>query len=429
MRLESLRALLAVAAIRDFEIIQFDITTAYLHETLKGELYAEQPDGYTVLGKEDWVWRLKKGLHGSIQAGRTCKEELNIHMESEGFTATPKDPAVYVKSSWNREDFAAGGFWVDDFVGIGSRKELDALAKSVDAKYGITAVGEAKWVLDMLIERDRAARTVSISQEACINSMLTRFNLADATTLSTPLASGPQLSSADCPTSQDEKDEMATRPYRKLVGALEWLALGTRPDIAFATSLLARFNHNPGRAHWKAAKRVLRYLKGTRGWRLTLGGEPPQIAGFTDADWGSNLDNRHSIGGYVIKIGSGAVSWKSEEQSCVALSSTEAKYVALYQAVKESVWMIDFLKSLGISIHDTMTVNADNKGCIAYAKNPVFRDRFKHVNKQYHLTRGLIEENEISLNYVPTNEMVANTLTRALPRAQHEYLAKLIGLF
>ena len=281
----------------------------------------------------------------------------------------------------------------------------------------------------MLIERDRAARTVSISQEAFIDSILARFSLADANTLSTPLAPGTQLSSADCPTSQDEKDEMATRPYRELIGALTRIALGTRPDIAFATSLLAHFNHNPGRAHLKAAKRVLRYLKGTKGWRLTLGGEPPQIAGFTDADWGSNLDNRHSIGGYVIKIGSGAVSWKSEEQSCVALSPTEAKYIALYQAAKESAWMIDFLKGLGISIHDTMPINADNKGCISYAKNPVFQDRFKHTDKQYDLTRDLIEEKCVSLNYVPTKEMIANTLTRALPRAQHEYFAKRIGLF
>jgi len=122
---------------------------------------------------------------------------------------------------------------------------------------------------------------------------------------------------------------MATRPYRELVGALAWLSLGTRPGIAFATSSLARFGHNSGRVYWKAAKRVLRYLK--------LGGKSPGITAVTAADWGSNRDNRRSIGAYFVKIGDGAVSRDSKKQSCVALSSTEAEYMALYLASKESV--------------------------------------------------------------------------------------------
>ena len=292
MQLESLCTLLAVAAIRNFNIIQFDIPSAYLHRTLKEELFMEQPDGHTASRKENWVWKLKKGLYGLVQAGRTWNEELNSHMERVGYTATSKDPAVYAKGSWNQEDFTVGGFWVDDFVGIGSRAQLEALAESVDGKYSITRLGEVKWVLGMLLEHDHAARTISISQEAFINSILACFNLMDASPLLTPLVPGTQLSTADCPTTQEEKDEMATRPYRELIGALAWLALGTRPDIAFATSSLARFSHNPGCAHWEAAKRILRYLKGTRGWRLTLGGKMAQIASYTDADLGSNQDDR-----------------------------------------------------------------------------------------------------------------------------------------
>ena len=428
MRLESLRTLLALAASRDLDIMQFDVTSAYLHGNLKEVLYMEQPDGYAAPGKENWVRRLKKGLYGLVQAGRTWNEELHTHMEGVGYTATNKDPAVYVKSLWNQADFAAGGFWVDDFVGIGSGKELDALAKSVDEKYGITGLGEVKWVLGMLIERDRAARAVYLSQEAFINSLLTRFSLTDAAPLTTPLAPGTHLSVADCPTSQEEKAHMATRPYRELVGALAWLALGTRPDIAFATSSLARFGHNPGRAHWEAAKRVLRYLKGTRGWRLKLGGSQPQIQGYTDADWGSDRDDRRSIGAYIVKIGCGAVSWKSKKQTCVALSSTEAEYVALCQVAKESVWMVEFLEGLGVSIHNAMMINVDNQGAIALARNPVFHDRSKHIDIQYHFTRGLVRSGKVALNYVPTKEMLADVLTKPLPRGQHEYLACGIGL-
>jgi hypothetical protein len=208
---------------------------------------------------------------------------------------------------------------------------------------------------------------------------------------------------------------MGTRPYRELVGALAWLALGTRPDIAFATSSLARFGHNPGRIHWEAAKRVLRYLKGTKGWCLTLG-DSPEIAGYTDADWGSHRDDRRSIGAYVIRLGSGIVSWKSKKQPCVALSSTEAEYMALCQAAKESVWMVDFLKSLGVSISDPMTINVDNQGGISLARDPVFHDRSKHIDIQYHYTRDLLKEGRVNLNYVSTKEMIADLLTKALPR-------------
>ena len=265
-------------------------------------------------------------------------EELNAHMTSEGFTTMPKDSVMYVKNSWTDHDFAAAGFWVDDCVAIGSRKVLTALVKSVDAKYGTTGLGEVRWVLSMLMEHDRPARSISVSQEAFIDSVLTRFNLTNAATVSTPLAPGAHLSATDCPTTDDEK-EMGNRPYRELAGALSWLALGTRPDIAFA---LARFGHNPGRVHWETAKRVLRYLKGTKAWRLTLGEKTPQVAAYTDADWGSHSDDRRSIGAYIIKIGDGAVSWKLKKQTCVALSSTEAEYMALCYLITNPCSMLSF---------------------------------------------------------------------------------------
>ena len=135
---------------------------------------------------------------------------------------------------------------------------------------------------------------------------------------------------------------MANRLYRELVGALAWLALGTRPDIAFAASSFVRFGHNPGRAHWEAAKRVLRYPNGTNGWRLTLGGTTPQVAAFADADWDSHRDDRRSFGAYVIKVGDGVVSWKSKKQSYVALSSTEAEYMELWPGVKGVGMVIRF---------------------------------------------------------------------------------------
>ena len=147
-----------------------------------------------------------------------------------------------------------------------------------------------------MLEHDRPARTISKSKGAFIDSIIARFNLTDATTVATPLTPGTHLSAVDCPTLMDNFGEMANQPYRELVGALVWLALGTRPNIAFAPSSLARIGHTLGHVDWDAAKRVLRYLMGAKQWHLTLGGRSPEIAAFKDADLGSHRDDRRSIG-------------------------------------------------------------------------------------------------------------------------------------
>ena len=152
-----LRILLALAASCNLDILQFDITLAQLHGKLKEDLYVDQPDGYTEPGKEKWVWRLKKGLYRLVQVGRRWNEELNTHMRGIGFSVMDKDHAVFVKGDWNSDMFVAGGFWVDDFIGISSGKELDVLAKGMDAKYRITGLGEVEWVLGMLVKCDHAA--------------------------------------------------------------------------------------------------------------------------------------------------------------------------------------------------------------------------------------------------------------------------------
>ena len=141
---------------------------------------------------------------------------------------------------------------------------------------------------------------------------------------------------------------------------------------------------------------MLRYLKGTIGWRLRLGGSEPVVAAFTDADWGGDLDDRRSIGAYVLKVGDGAVSWKSKKQTCVALSSTEAEYVALCQVSKEAEWMLDFLKGLGIPMDSAMVVHVDNQGVIALAKNLVFRTY--PVTSARYLRPGVIHSRLLSLS-------------------------------
>jgi len=212
-------------------------------------------------------------------------------------------------------------------------------------------LGEVKWVLGMLLERDRAARTISILQEAFINSILARFSLTDATALSTPLALGTHLSAADCPTTQEEMDEMATRPYREPVGALAWLILGTRPDTLRsppACSPASAITQDASIGKQQSAYcAIIRVRRGG----ASLSEERRRRLLASQMRTGGAIA---TIGDRLAKIGCGAVSWKSKKQSFAALSSTEAEYMALRQAAKESVWMVDFLKNLGISVSDSM---------------------------------------------------------------------------
>jgi hypothetical protein len=345
-------------------------------------------------------------------------------MVSVGLTATSKDPAVYVKGGWNEDAFVAGGFWVDDFVGIGSGKKLDALAKGIDEKYRITGTLGA-W--DVAGARSRSSHHLDIAGGVYRHDPH-------------PVWPGRRAPGHDSPRTR----------YSPILKGLRRDGRGEEGDVAAALQgarrcyCVARAGDAPRHRLHCEFSCSLRTQPGTRtlgggeacpavsqrnqGWRLTLGGHSSQIAAYTDADWGSHTDDRRSIGAYLVKIGEGVVSWKSKKQTCVALSSTEAEYMALCQAAKEAVWMRIFLKGLGVSVRDPVVVNVDNQGGIALAKNPVFHDRSKHIDIQYHFTRELVKDEKIHLQYAPTADMVADLLTKSLPRVRHELLSKGIGL-
>ena len=426
VRLESFRSLLSIAALFDFDVRQFDVSSAYLHGDIDGEVYMEPPPGYA---SADTVWILLKGLYGLKQAGRIWHEWLKADMNELGYTQCSRDHAVFSLGNWGSDDWTACAFWVDDEVGIGSRAQLDRVATMFDRKYGITGEGELRWILGMKVTRDYRTRTISLSQESYINSLVERFGLQHATSVTTPLAPGALLTKDRCPATPEEMREVANNNYRELVGSLQYAALATRPDISFAISKLAQFLINPGRAHIEAAHRVLRYVSGTRNRTLNLGGAIPDLAGFTDSDWGGDCDDRKSISAYVFCLGDAAVSWKTKKQNSVALSSVEAEYMAMCQAAKEAVWLTGLLEDLGIDLEAPPVVYGDNQGALALAQNPVFHPRSKHIDIQYHYTRELVQSQRITIKYIPTNVMLADALTKALPRPQHWALTRMIGVY
>ena len=201
--------------------------------------------------------------------------------------------------------------------------------------------------------------------------------------VSTPLASHFKLSSQQCPTSEKEKAEMKKIPYASAVGSLMYAMVCTRPDIAHAVGVVSRFLSNPGKEHWQAVKWILRYLNGTSRVCLCFGSGQPVLDGYTDADMAGDLDSRKSTSGYMMTFAGGAVSWQSRLQKCVALSTTEAEYIAVVEASKELLWMKKFLQELGIN-QEKFVLFCDSQSAIHLSKNPTFYSRSKHKEVRYH---------------------------------------------
>ncbi|POM67427.1 RxLR effector candidate protein, partial [Phytophthora palmivora] len=213
---------------------------------------------------------------------------------------------------------------------------------------------------------------------------------------------------------------VAKYPCRELVGALMYLATSTRPNIAYAVGEVAKFCERYNKSHWVAAKRILKYLKTTQDVGLVFnGGIKGELVGYADANWAGDLDTRRSTTGYVFFLNGSAISWKSKRQPTVATSSTEAEYMALYNAIQEAVWLRQLLKDLGYENKGATTIYQDNQGCIALAKNPAYHTRTKHIDIKFHFLREKVESKTVELEYKPTDEMIADGFTKALARDKH----------
>jgi|SRR5579871_5521089 len=223
------------------------------------------------------------------------------------------------------------------------------------------------------------------------------------------------------------------RWYQGAVGALMYLMLGTRPEIAFPISVASRYAANPTDNHISAVKRILRYLKGTLNYELVFRGSVSPLVGYTDADWAGDKDTRRSTSGYTFNIGSGAISWSSKRQPTVALSTCEAEYMAQTQAAKEAIWLKGLLVELSDMHNNELNPSAvilygDNQGAIALAKNPVFHGRTKHIDIQHHFVREKVDSGDICLEYIPTEQQIADGLTKPLPRDRFEAFRKALGV-
>lgn len=424
-RFESIRMLLAIAALEDWEIEALDVKTAFLYGELDEEIYMEQPEGFVEKGTENHVCLLKKAIYGLKQASRTWNIKIHNTLIELGFDRIHSDAGVYVYRQQGGNLILI--LYVDDIFPIGNSKlAMSALKKNLMDRYEMRDIGEAKLILGMRVQRDCKAKTILLDQESYIQEALKRFNMANANPARTPLPSGAVLQKAD---SDYKADSGLLRQYQALIGTLIYVMIGTRPDISYAVIRLSQYMSNPTDHHYKSAKYILRYLLGTQSYAIKYNGSSNAgIIGYSDADWAENKDDRHSTTGYVFLLAEGAISWTSKKQKTVALSSMESEYMALCETSKQCYWLRTVLKELDLKQQEPTILCCDNHGAIYFTKNPKIESRSKHIDIRYHYVREFVENKNAELYAVPTEEQIADIMTKSLAFQKQSYFSGRLGL-
>ncbi|CAH9062481.1 unnamed protein product [Cuscuta epithymum] len=426
VKMTSIRIILGLAASMNLELEQMDVKTAFLHEDLKEEIYMQQPEGFEN-SNDNFVCKLSKSLYGLKQAPRQWNKKFDSCMKSQGYKKTTADECVYIKKLPDGT-FIALLLYVDDMLIVGKDAvKINQLKKELSKSFDMKDLGPAQQILGMQITRDRKNRKLWLSQEKYIERVLERFNMNDAKPVSVPLANHFKLSKRTCPTSKEEIGEMSAVPYSSAVGSLMYAMVCTRPDIAQAVGTVSRFLSNPGKEHWEAVKWILRYLKGTTKLSLCYGGADPVLEGYTDADMAGDTDSRKSTSGYIYTFAGGTVSWQSRLQKCVALSTTEAEYIAAAEAGKEMLWLKRFLQELGIHQKE-YKVHCDSQSALDLSKNSMYHSRTKHIDIRYHWIRETIDQQLLRLVKINTKENPSDMLTKVVTRDKLELCRDIVGM-
>ena len=253
-----------------------------------------------------------------------------------------------------------------------------------------------------------------------MEEVLERFGMQDCKPIGTPLDTKVKLVRLSNEEYDADIARMASVPYKSAIGSLMYAMVATRPDLAFAISLVSQHMATPGWNHWMAVKRIMRYLKGTIQMKLQLGGQNIKLVGFCDVDWAGDVNDRRSMTGYAFILGDGIVSWSSKRQSTVALLTMEAEYMAASHCTMEAIWLRQLLDDMRCKYDEGTLIMCDNQGDIALAKNLVYHARTKHIEVQHHFVREKVARGAIILEYCLTKEMLADVLTKALASERHE---------
>ena len=457
----SYKALFAIAAAYDLEIEQMDVKTAFLYGDVDTDIFIHQPIGFD--DGSGRVCKLNKALYGLKQSPRIWYRHLLNYLTALGYRPLAEDHSVFLHPELN----IIIAVYVDDLLIVGPNSDNIAQLKTqLSDKFQMSDLGPCQYYLGMVITRDRPNRTLHLSQEGYIRNILSDHGMLEHdakdrsknSTVCTPM----ETTHLQPPAEDFIAPKQSRERYQSAVGSLMYAMMGTRPDIAYAVSVVSRYAANPDDSCWTAVKRIFRYLRGTMQLKLTYRGPLLPLAGYSDSDYAGDPATRRSTSGYVFNLGSAAISWSSKRQPTVALSTCEAEYMGQVNATKEAIWLERLLEKLTqITPNPTIAphvdpeevsenhalmaaqtggmdathavalatvIFCDNQGAIALAKDPTNHSKTKHMHTKYMFLRECVGNQQVELRYCPTGDMVADGLTKPLPRDAFERFRQHLGL-
>ena len=336
------------------------------------------------------------------------------------------DDCIYHKFSGSKHIYLV--LYVDDillatnYIGM-----LHGTKRFLSKKFEMKDLGDASLVLGIQIHRDRSRGILGLSQESYIEKILKRFGMHDCKPGDTPVAKGDKFSVSQCPKNNFEIQKMQHIPYASVIGSLMYAQVCTRPDIVYIVGMLGRDLSNPGKDHWIAAKRVIRYLYRTKDYMLTYRKlDQLEIIGYSDSDFARCRDSMKSTSGYIYLLAGGAISWKSVKQSIVASSTMAVEFVACYEASNHGIRLQNFVTGLGImdDIERPLKLFCDNKSTVLYSNNNRSSTKSKFIDIKFLVVKERVQSGLISIEHIGTNSMIADPLTKGLPpKVFHEHTA------
>lgn len=412
VRFTSLRLVLAICCQYELVKKQFDVKTAFLYGNLDENIYMEQPTGYSDGSTK--VCKLQKSLYGLKQAPRCWNKRFKDFLQKFTFKSCDSDPCVFLGKI--NENFVILTLYVDDGLIATKRiQDIDVLLKYLMSEFEITVL-DSEYYLGLEIKTDPGS--IFVCQTSYIKKILEKFDMSMSKPVSTPCESSTLSLVEDGGENEGVKSDIRF-PYREAVGSLMYLTVATRPDIAYAVSYVSRFLDKFQKVHVLAVKRIFKYLVGTQSFGIYFKKMTElRLECYSDADYAGDPETRLSTSGYILKLSHGPISWGSQKQRSVALSTTESEYVAACEAVKELIWIKRFLSELlPLENFKTPLLLMDNQSAMKLIKNPQFHKRSKHIAVRYHFIRQIFEEGEFELFYVPTTEELADIFTKPVSKS------------
>ena len=418
VRFETIRMMIALAALKNWHIAGLNVKTAFLYGELDEELYMEQPEGFKVKGQDRKVMRLKRAIYGLKQAALAWWKALDKSMAALGLTRLLSDSGLFV----NKEKSIVAIVYVDDVLFLGADKpKLLKLKEQFMKAWECRDLGDAQEFLRMRIKRKDGK--IYLDQTTYLQKVLQQFNLQNANPTPTPLPEGYQPSP-----NTSHADPALRSKYQQVIGSLLYIMLGTRPDIAFAVTKLSQHAANPTEDHLNRALYICRYLLGTANYSLVFDGPLDSgLMAYSDSDWASDPNTRKSTTSYMVKLAGAIFSWNSRAQKTVALSSTEAEYMSLSDTSRQLLWIKSLMSELGIDL-SPIPLFGDNQGSIFLASNPVQEKRIKHIDLRYHFIRNVVQNKQVELFFIEGASNPADLFTKNLGRVKFQKVREQLGL-